>query len=62
MHAGLEADGSADCEAQLSRLRRRDPRQPQPEQLFGRDNVQIFQEAIRVGSNGVPYSDIYSRG
>lgn len=38
-HAGLESDGSDDCEAQIQRLKRRDPRHPQPVPLFGRDEV-----------------------
>lgn len=39
VHAGLEADGSEECEAQIERLQRRDPRHPQPPPLFGRDAV-----------------------
>jgi len=39
VHAGLEADCSDDCAAQVSRLRDRDARHPQPEQLFGRHGV-----------------------
>lgn len=39
VHAGLESDGSRDCEEQLTRLKQRDPRSPQPEQLFGREGV-----------------------
>lgn len=39
VHAGLEADGTEDCEAQLQRLLARDARQQQPEPLFGRDGV-----------------------
>jgi len=39
VHAGLEADGSEDCEAQLMRLKHRDSRHPQPEALFGRERV-----------------------
>jgi len=39
VHAGLEADGSDDCEVQLERLEQRDARHPQPEALFGREGV-----------------------
>jgi len=39
VHAGLETDGSEKCEEQLTRLKQRDPRHPQPEQLFGREGV-----------------------
>lgn len=39
VHAGLEADGSSDCGEQLTRLKDRDARHPQPEALFGRDGV-----------------------
>jgi hypothetical protein len=39
VHAGLEADGSDECEEQLQSLYCRDSRQAQPEALFGRDSV-----------------------
>lgn len=48
VHAGLE---SIDCEAQLSRLKQRDARHPQPEQLFGRDDVMYTpSELVRKGT------------
>lgn len=39
VHAGLQADGSENCEEQLYRLQCRDARDPHPEALFGRDSV-----------------------
>jgi hypothetical protein len=40
VHAGLEADGSLDCQAQIDRLQQKDmATEAQPEQLFGRDRV-----------------------
>jgi len=39
VHAGLEADGSADCEEQIASLVDRDARMAQPAALFGREGV-----------------------
>lgn len=39
VHAGLEADGTLDCEEQVRRLQEKDASVPQPEPLFGREGV-----------------------